>query len=275
MTADEEFDASGVITLTSDFGLQDPFVGVMKGQILRRFPDGHDRRPDPRGARALAGRGWFLARAVVSLFPAGHRARRRGGSGRRRPARHRGRRGRRSPVPRAGQRVARRAWSRRWRRPCCGSSPTRLIASLGVDAPERDVSRSRHLRSRGRRARRGAGRTRTSSATASASSSPAGSRRRRKRGGTHHRRGRHDRSLRQSDHEHRWHAAARARPRAGPGRRASRFRCAARTPTCAPATISRSSIPSACSRSRAPSRAPRRAWDSPAAHLLRSSTSNA
>jgi len=33
-----EFTASGVITLTSDFGLQDPFVGVMKGQILTRFP---------------------------------------------------------------------------------------------------------------------------------------------------------------------------------------------------------------------------------------------
>jgi S-adenosyl-L-methionine hydrolase (adenosine-forming) len=33
------FHASGVITLTTDFGLKDPFVGVMKGQILRRFPD--------------------------------------------------------------------------------------------------------------------------------------------------------------------------------------------------------------------------------------------
>jgi S-adenosylmethionine hydrolase len=32
------FSACGVITLTSDFGLQDPFVGVMKGQILSRFP---------------------------------------------------------------------------------------------------------------------------------------------------------------------------------------------------------------------------------------------
>jgi S-adenosylmethionine hydrolase len=28
-----------VITLTTDFGLRDPFVGVMKGQILGRFPD--------------------------------------------------------------------------------------------------------------------------------------------------------------------------------------------------------------------------------------------
>ncbi|HEX7374371.1 MAG TPA: SAM-dependent chlorinase/fluorinase, partial [Steroidobacteraceae bacterium] len=31
------FHASGVITLTTDFGLKDPFVGVMKGQVLRRF----------------------------------------------------------------------------------------------------------------------------------------------------------------------------------------------------------------------------------------------
>lgn len=31
------FTPSGVITLTTDFGLQDPFVGVMKGQVLKRF----------------------------------------------------------------------------------------------------------------------------------------------------------------------------------------------------------------------------------------------
>jgi hypothetical protein len=30
--------ASGVITLTTDFGLRQPFVGVMKGRILERFP---------------------------------------------------------------------------------------------------------------------------------------------------------------------------------------------------------------------------------------------
>src|SRR5689334_8676601 len=28
---------NGIITLTTDFGLSDPFVGVMKGQILARF----------------------------------------------------------------------------------------------------------------------------------------------------------------------------------------------------------------------------------------------
>jgi len=32
------FVASGVVTLTTDFGLKDPFVGVMKGQLLVRHP---------------------------------------------------------------------------------------------------------------------------------------------------------------------------------------------------------------------------------------------
>lgn len=32
------FEANGIITLTTDFGLQDPFVGVMKGVILTRCP---------------------------------------------------------------------------------------------------------------------------------------------------------------------------------------------------------------------------------------------
>jgi S-adenosylmethionine hydrolase len=32
------FAPSGVITFTTDFGLADPFVGVMKGQVLRRYP---------------------------------------------------------------------------------------------------------------------------------------------------------------------------------------------------------------------------------------------
>jgi S-adenosylmethionine hydrolase len=31
------FVASGVVTLTTDFGLKDPFVGVMKGQLVARF----------------------------------------------------------------------------------------------------------------------------------------------------------------------------------------------------------------------------------------------
>lgn len=32
------FRPSGVVTLTTDFGLQDPFVGVMKGRLLDRYP---------------------------------------------------------------------------------------------------------------------------------------------------------------------------------------------------------------------------------------------
>jgi hypothetical protein len=34
----EGFRACGVVTLTTDFGLKDPFVGVLKGQVLLRFP---------------------------------------------------------------------------------------------------------------------------------------------------------------------------------------------------------------------------------------------
>jgi len=36
--ATSAFAASGVVTLTSDFGLQDPFVGVMKGRLVSRYP---------------------------------------------------------------------------------------------------------------------------------------------------------------------------------------------------------------------------------------------
>ena len=43
MTGHGTFDASGVITLTTDFGLRDPFVGVMKGQML-------DGSPRPRSS---------------------------------------------------------------------------------------------------------------------------------------------------------------------------------------------------------------------------------
>lgn len=36
--AKTEFKASGIITLTTDFGLRDPYVGAMKGVILRQNP---------------------------------------------------------------------------------------------------------------------------------------------------------------------------------------------------------------------------------------------
>jgi S-adenosylmethionine hydrolase len=34
----DTFRPSGIVTLTTDFGLRDPFVGVMKGRLLGRFP---------------------------------------------------------------------------------------------------------------------------------------------------------------------------------------------------------------------------------------------
>jgi S-adenosylmethionine hydrolase len=59
---------SGIITLLTDFGLQDPFVGVMKGVILTRFPEAkivdlaHGVRPqDVRECSFWLARsyGWF------------------------------------------------------------------------------------------------------------------------------------------------------------------------------------------------------------------------
>jgi S-adenosylmethionine hydrolase len=61
----------GIITLTTDFGLRDPFVAVMKGQILRRAPDAvlvdvtHDV-----AAHQPAEAGFWLAR-IPPYFPGG------------------------------------------------------------------------------------------------------------------------------------------------------------------------------------------------------------
>ena len=62
---------SGIITLTTDYGLRDPFVGIVTGQILSRFPDArvvdltHAITPfEPDEA------GFWLARAWPE-FPAG------------------------------------------------------------------------------------------------------------------------------------------------------------------------------------------------------------
>jgi S-adenosyl-L-methionine hydrolase (adenosine-forming) len=41
MTAMASFHPSGIVTLLTDFGLADPFVGVMKGRILSRFAGAH------------------------------------------------------------------------------------------------------------------------------------------------------------------------------------------------------------------------------------------
>ena len=65
------FRPSGVVTLTTDFGLEDPFVGVMKGRILTRFPaarliDLTHAIPPQRPAEA----GFWLARCF-EYFPEG------------------------------------------------------------------------------------------------------------------------------------------------------------------------------------------------------------
>ena len=66
------FNACGVVTITTDFGHQGPFVATMKGRILSRLPDGAHHRCHARGARCT-GRpkrdsGW---RARMRYFPAG------------------------------------------------------------------------------------------------------------------------------------------------------------------------------------------------------------
>jgi S-adenosylmethionine hydrolase len=67
----EAFKASGVITLTTDFGLQDPFVGVMKGSIITRFASARiiDLTHGIR-AHSPAEAGFWLARSF-EYFPHG------------------------------------------------------------------------------------------------------------------------------------------------------------------------------------------------------------
>ena len=65
------FRPSGIVTLTTDFGLEDPFVGVMKGRILARFPRAHlidltHAIPPQQPAEA----GFWLARCF-EYFPEG------------------------------------------------------------------------------------------------------------------------------------------------------------------------------------------------------------
>src|SRR5512141_1584125 len=65
------FVACGVVTLTTDFGLKDPFVGVMKGQVLARFRDA--RIVDLTHAVLVhwpAEAGFWLSRSF-RYFPAG------------------------------------------------------------------------------------------------------------------------------------------------------------------------------------------------------------
>lgn len=61
----------GIVTLTTDFGLRDPFVAVMKGMILRRAPEAAivDVTHDIEACRP-AEAGFWLAR-IPPYFPAG------------------------------------------------------------------------------------------------------------------------------------------------------------------------------------------------------------
>jgi S-adenosyl-L-methionine hydrolase (adenosine-forming) len=65
------FEPSGIITLITDFGLEDPFVGVMKGRILERFPSARivDLTHSTPAQRPLEA-GFWLSRCF-EYFPAG------------------------------------------------------------------------------------------------------------------------------------------------------------------------------------------------------------
>ena len=65
------FSACGLITLTTDFGTHDPFVGVMKGRMLGRYPEARivDLTHEIR-AHWPAEAGFWLARCY-RYFPAG------------------------------------------------------------------------------------------------------------------------------------------------------------------------------------------------------------
>jgi len=65
------FAPSGIITLTTDFGLEDPFVGVMKGRILARFAAARivDLTHAVPAQRPLEA-GFWLSRCFA-YFPAG------------------------------------------------------------------------------------------------------------------------------------------------------------------------------------------------------------
>ena len=123
-----------IVTLLTDYGRDDDFVGVCHGVIARIAPDARDHRRHPRhpaprraprGARAAQRAALHAAgRAHRGGRPAGgHRAARAGAPLRRRP---RARGARQRPAV-AGLGALRAAWTRRWtcRARRTGSSPCR------------------------------------------------------------------------------------------------------------------------------------------------------
>ena len=267
-----EFKASGVITLTSDFGLQDPFVGVMKGQILARFPGATivDLTHDVLAHWPVEA-GFWLARSF-RYFPSGtvHVAVVDPGVGGPRAI----------AVVEGGGHVFLAPDNgllanvvEVLEAPVLRQLGDGFIASLGVTRPSAtfhgrdifapvaaEIAAGRAALERvGERVDElvpgwleaptvGAGQITGTVVTID-----------------------HFGNLITNIEGELLHALARAQVRVA---RAGRSRCTALTPTCGPATTWRSSIPSVCWRSRGPSRARRRGSGSNAAHLSRSSTSN-
>jgi S-adenosylmethionine hydrolase len=66
-----DWSPSGIVTLTTDFGLTDPYVGIMKGAILKEYAAARfvdlTHGVAPQDVRAAA---WFLSKSW-SWFPAG------------------------------------------------------------------------------------------------------------------------------------------------------------------------------------------------------------
>ena len=126
---------SGVITITTDFGHQGPFVGVMKGRILGRFPQA--RIVDLTHEILVhwpAEAGFWLARAY-RYFPRRHGARRGRRPGRGHRAQHPRGAGGGPPLPRARQRPARPGGRPRARCARSCASVPRSSARLGIQHP--------------------------------------------------------------------------------------------------------------------------------------------
>ena len=171
------FTACGVITITTDFGHQGPFVATMKGRMLAHHARGANHRRDARGAGVLAGGGGVLAGSRVSLLPDRVRARRRRRSWCRHVARHHRRRRGGARVPRAGQWTARAG--RRASELAVRLSSRHAAGDCEVQAAdaERDLPRSRHFRAGRGGACRRAGQRRPTSGRRPRTSCRRGSRR--------------------------------------------------------------------------------------------------
>lgn len=71
MREERSYQPSGIVTLTTDFGYRDPFVGVMKGRILERFPDARIVDLTHEIERFVPAEAGFWLERSFSYFPAG------------------------------------------------------------------------------------------------------------------------------------------------------------------------------------------------------------